>query len=168
MFGFSQNLLWLAEASVFGRCFVFGRSFVFGRIFGYFDNSRFGFGRRSKFPFRFNTGLWSDINLTLKLRADRDWRRRRHATAEGRKEGARATGNRSTANEGKGPSIYDVRKILGFFDPLPPCLHLGLIYSTKFTQPPLLHLLLGKPPLPPQCGRHIWMPPSKFGCSTAF
>ena len=25
----------------------------------------------------------------------------------------------------------------------PPCPHLGLIYSTKFTQPPLLHLLLG-------------------------
>ena len=43
----------------------------------------------------------------------------------------------------RGPSIYDVRKILGFFDPLPPCPHLGLIYSTKFTQRPLLHLLLG-------------------------
>ena len=41
----------------------------------------------------------------------------------------------------KGPSIYYVRKILGFFDP--PCPHLGLIYSTKFTQPPLLNLLLG-------------------------
>ena len=51
MFGFSQELLWLAEASVFGR------SFIFGRIFGYFDNRRFGFGRRSKFSFRFNTGL---------------------------------------------------------------------------------------------------------------
>ena len=25
----------------------------------------------------------------------------------------------------------------------PTCPHLGLIYSTKFTQPPLLHLLLG-------------------------
>ena len=36
-----------------------------------------------------------------------------------------------------------VRKMLGFFDPLPPCPYLGLIYSTKFTQPPLLHLLLG-------------------------
>ena len=34
----------------------------------------------------------------------------------------------------KGPSTYDVRKILVFFDPLPPCPHLGLIYSTKFTQ----------------------------------
>ena len=40
----------------------------------------------------------------------------------------------------KGPSIYE---ILGFFNPSPPCPHLGLIYSTKFTQPPLLHLLLG-------------------------
>ena len=40
MFGFSQKLLWLAEASVFGR------SFVFGRIFGYFENRRFRFGRR--------------------------------------------------------------------------------------------------------------------------
>ena len=43
----------------------------------------------------------------------------------------------------KGPSIYDVRKNFGNLDPLPPCPHLGLIYSTKFTQPPLLHLLLG-------------------------
>ena len=24
--------------------------------------------------------------------------------------------------------------MLGFFNPLPPCPHLGLIYSTKFTQ----------------------------------
>ena len=30
-----------------------------------------------------------------------------------------------------------------FFTPSPPCPHLGLICSTKFTQPPLLHLLLG-------------------------
>ena len=43
----------------------------------------------------------------------------------------------------KGASIYDVRKIFGILDPLPPCPHLGLIYSTKFTKPPLLHLLLG-------------------------
>ena len=33
-----------------------------------------------------------------------------------------------------------------FFTPSPPCPHLGLIYSTKFTQPHLLHLLLGSPP----------------------
>ena len=29
-----------------------------------------------------------------------------------------------------------------FWTPSLPCRHLGLIYSTKFTQPPLLHLLL--------------------------
>ena len=29
-------------------------------------------------------------------------------------------------------------KFLGFLTPSPPCPHLGLIYSTKFTQPPLL------------------------------
>ena len=34
-------------------------------------------------------------------------------------------------------------KFSGFWTPSPPCPHLGLIYSTKFTQPPLLHLLLG-------------------------
>ena len=50
-------------------------------------------------------------------------------------------------------------KFWDFLTHSPPCPHLGLIYSTKFTQPPLLHLLLGYAPLPPQCGRHIWMPP---------
>ena len=34
-------------------------------------------------------------------------------------------------------------KFSGFWTPSPPCPHLGLIYSTKFMQPPLLHLLLG-------------------------
>ena len=43
----------------------------------------------------------------------------------------------------KGASIYDVRKIFGILDPLPHCPHLGLMYSIKFMQPPLLHLLLG-------------------------
>ena len=38
-------------------------------------------------------------------------------------------------------------KFSGFLTPS-PCLHLGLIYSTYFTQPPLLHLLLDKPPPP--------------------
>ena len=32
---------------------------------------------------------------------------------------------------------YDVHKIFGFFDPLPPCPHLELIYTVKFMQPPL-------------------------------
>ena len=40
-------------------------------------------------------------------------------------------------------------KFSGFLTPSPPCLHFGPIHSTKFTQPPLLHLLLGYPPPPP-------------------
>ena len=32
------------------------------------------------------------------------------------------------------PCTYDVRKINGFVDPLSPCLHLGLIHSTKSMQ----------------------------------
>ena len=50
-------------------------------------------------------------------------------------------------------SLYlnDVYKIFGILDPLlPPCLHSSQIYSTKFTQPPFLHLHLGTP-LPPPC-----------------
>ena len=39
-------------------------------------------------------------------------------------------------------------KFLDFLTPSLPCPHLGLIYSTKFTQPPLQHLLLGQPPSP--------------------
>ena len=42
---------------------------------------------------------------------------------------------------------YDVDKIFGFFDLLPPCPHLVLTYTLKFTQPPLLHLLFHDPPL---------------------
>ena len=34
-------------------------------------------------------------------------------------------------------------KFWDFLTKSPPCSHLGLIYSTKFMQPPLLHLLLG-------------------------
>ena len=47
-----------------------------------------------------------------------------------------------------GPSIYEVRKILGFFDPLPPCPHLGLIYSTKFTNLPYYIFFWANPPPP--------------------
>ena len=36
----------------------------------------------------------------------------------------------------------------GFFDPLPPCPHLELIYTTKFTQSSLLHLLFHDAPPP--------------------
>ena len=46
-----------------------------------------------------------------------------------------------------GAFINDIRKIFGFFDPLPPCPHLVLTYTLKFTQPPLLHLLFHDPPL---------------------
>ena len=38
----------------------------------------------------------------------------------------------------KGAPRYDVRKMFRFVDPLPPCLHLDLIYTMKFTQHPLL------------------------------
>ena len=40
----------------------------------------------------------------------------------------------------KGASIYYVRKIFG----IPPCSQSGLIYKTKFTQPPLLHSHFGQ------------------------
>ena len=52
---------------------------------------------------------------------------------------------------------YDVRKIFGFLDPLPPCLNFALTYSIEFTQPPIPHLLLAQPLLPPQCGRHMYI-----------
>ena len=45
----------------------------------------------------------------------------------------------------EGACSYDVCKTFGIFDPLPPCLHFGPIHGTKFTQPLLLHLLLGYP-----------------------
>ena len=35
----------------------------------------------------------------------------------------------------RGASRYDIRKFFGFFDPFPPCPHLELIYTIKFTQP---------------------------------
>ena len=37
----------------------------------------------------------------------------------------------------QGASRYDVRKHFGYFDSLPPCPHLDLIYTKKFTQPPM-------------------------------
>ena len=39
-------------------------------------------------------------------------------------------------------------KFLGFWTPSPPCLHLGLIYSAKFMQPPLLYIFFWAPPSP--------------------
>ena len=35
-----------------------------------------------------------------------------------------------------GATNNNVHKIVGFFDPLPPCLHLELFYTIKFMQPP--------------------------------
>ena len=49
-------------------------------------------------------------------------------------------------------------KFLGFLNPSPPCPHLGLIYSTKFI--PYYIFFWANPLPPPQCGRHIWMPPN--------
>ena len=46
----------------------------------------------------------------------------------------------------------EVRKILGFLTPSTPCPHLDLIYTTKFTRPPLLRPLFHDL----QCRHHIW------------
>ena len=40
-------------------------------------------------------------------------------------------------------------KFLGFLTPSPPCQHFGPIYSTKNTQPLLLHQNSGNPPPSP-------------------
>ena len=45
-------------------------------------------------------------------------------------------------------------KFLDFFEPLPPCPHLDLIYNIKFLQPHLLRPQVT--PLPLRCGLHIW------------
>ena len=39
-------------------------------------------------------------------------------------------------------------------------MHFGQVYSTKFTQPPLLRTLLGLLPPPPRCVRTLWMLPN--------
>ena len=62
--------------------------------------------------------------------APRRRRRRLPRVSEGRAEGA---------------SINDIGKIFGFFDLLPPCQHLELIYTMKFTQPRLLRPLSNDP-----------------------
>ena len=52
-------------------------------------------------------------------------------------------------------------KISGFLTPFPPpCLHLGLIYSIEFMQPPLLHLLFWPPLLPRVQTSYAWKPSS--------
>ena len=47
----------------------------------------------------------------------------------------------------------------GFLTLSTPCLYFGPIHGTKFTQPPLLHLLLGAPNPPSPCILHMYMPP---------
>ena len=55
------------------------------------------------------------------------------------------------AERRKGPFTNDVRKILGFFDPLPPpCPHFTQPISTLRPQ----NVEISQPP-PPQCGRHM-------------
>ena len=61
----------------------------------------------------------------------------------------------------KGPSIYDVRKILGFLTPSPPC---HVQKSADFV--PFV-CFLGTPS-PLECGRHIWKPPTLFRSSSSF
>ena len=56
--------------------------------------------------------------------------------------------------------MSNVCKVFKIFDPLPLVRFWQLIYTIKFTQPPLLCLLFGgiRPP-PTRCGRHISMAP---------
>ena len=56
-------------------------------------------------------------------------------------------------------TIRTSAKFLGFLTPSPPCPHFGLIHSSKYTQPPLVCLLLGYPPPPSRCGRPLCMAP---------
>ena len=68
----------------------------------------------------------------------------------------------SAAKQRKGASRYEVLKSFAFYDPLPPCPHLDLIYTMKFIQPPSLRLLFHEPPpmwtsyldAPQCCSRH--------------
>ena len=56
----------------------------------------------------------------------------------------------NVAHGSRGACTYDTAKFSGFLTlSHPPCLHFGPITSTKFPQPPLLHLLLGYPLSPP-------------------
>ena len=62
---------------------------------------------------------------------------------------------------GKGTSIYEIRKIFGFFLPLAP-----LATVTNQLILSLLSAFWGPPP-PAHCGRHIWKPP-KLACKKSF
>ena len=48
----------------------------------------------------------------------------------------------------KGAPIYDIRKIVGFFNPLPPFPHMEPIYTLKFMRPPLQRPIFHDPPPP--------------------
>ena len=64
-------------------------------------------------------------------------------------EGGAGAPIRRRGQGNKGPFINDVTQNLRVFGPPPPLVtHLGLIHSTKSTQPPLLHHVLDNP-LPP-------------------
>ena len=54
-----------------------------------------------------------------------------------------------------GRYLYDVRKTFEFLEPFPPCPYLVPIYSTEFTQPPLLRPH-GHYPLPPLLVRTLY------------
>ena len=57
-----------------------------------------------------------------------------------------------------GASINDICEIFGFFYPLPPCLHLELIYAQNSRN---LHYYVrfSTTPSPLRCGHHIWTLP---------
>ena len=61
-----------------------------------------------------------------------------------------------------GASIYDIRKILVFFEPLPLVNNLELIYTKKFMQHPLCPLLICDSHAPLDCGHHILKPPCEM------
>ena len=59
----------------------------------------------------------------------------------------------------RGRSQMTSAKFSVFLTPFPPCQHVGSIYITKITQPPLLHQNLGDPLPPPLFWHHLWMAP---------
>ena len=59
----------------------------------------------------------------------------------------------------KGLLTNDVSLTFGTSNPLPLSAFWPM-YSTKITQPPLLHQILGNPLPPPLCWHHLWMVPN--------
>ena len=60
----------------------------------------------------------------------------------------------------RGHSFITFAKFSGFWTPSPPCSLFGLNHKTKFTQPRLLHSLLGTLPPTPLCERNKWIAPN--------